>query len=92
MYDKVPDAPLGHGWNLFFVIVLAILVASLQLPGNIMDIRKIEMGKPNNPIREEKPKTYATVLDHAWKGNLIDEDNKLNVPRIDFYGELLFSE
>ena len=49
-----------------------------------MDIRKIEIGDPKTPFREEKPKPYAAVLDHARKENLIDEDNKLNVPRTDF--------
>lgn len=84
MYDKAPDTPFTHGWNLFFVIVFAILVACLQLPGYIMDIRKIEMGEPKSPAKEAKPKPYAAVLDHALKENLIDEDNKLKVPRTDF--------
>ena len=84
MYDKAPDNPFSHGWNLFFVIVFAILVACLQLPGYIMDIRKIEMGDPKSYAQEVKPKPYAAVLDHARKENLIDEDNKLNVPRTNF--------
>ena len=84
IYDKVPDNPFTHGWNLFFFIVFAILVAGLQIPGNIMDIRKIEIGDQKSPAQEAKPKPYAAVLDHALKENLIEEDNKLKVPRTDF--------
>ena len=84
VFDKAPDNPFSHGWNLFFVIVFAILVACLQLPGYIMDIRKIEKGDPKTPAQEVKPKPYAAVIDHAQEENLIDEDNKLSVPRTEF--------
>ena len=83
MYDKAPDNPFSHGWNLFFVIVFAILVACLHLPGYIIDIRKIEMGD-STQVKDIAPKSYAAVLDHARKEKLIDEDNKLSVPRTEF--------
>lgn len=50
MYDKAPGNPFSHGWNLFFVIVFAVLVACLQLPGYIMDIRKIEISRIGIPL------------------------------------------
>lgn len=83
VFDKAPDNPFSHGWNLFFVIVFAILVAGLQVPNYIMDIRKIEMGD-STQVKDLAPKSYAAVLDHARKEKLIDEDNKLSVPRTEF--------
>lgn len=83
VFDKAPDNPFSHGWNLFFVIVFALLAAGLQIPNYIMDIRKIDMSD-SNPAKVIAPKSYAAVMDHARKENLIDEDNKLSVPRTEF--------
>ena len=66
LYDKAPDSPFTHGWNLFFVIVFALLVAGLQIPTYIADIRKIEMGNPI-PAQPQKPKPYAVILEQARK-------------------------
>ncbi len=83
IFDKAPDSPFTHGWNLFFVIVFALLVAGLQIPNYIADIRKIELGNPA-PVQPQKPKPYAIILEQARKEGLIDEDNRLQVPRSDF--------
>lgn len=83
MFDKAPDSPFAHGWNLFFVVVFALLVAGLQIPSYIADIRKIEMGNPTS-AQPQKPKPYAAILEQARKEDLIDEDNRLQVPRSDF--------
>ena len=66
IFDKAPDSPFTHGWNLFFVIVFALLVAGLQIPTYIADIRKIEMGNPI-PAQPQKPKPYAVILEQARK-------------------------
>ncbi len=78
-----PRQPFTHDWNLFFVIVFAFLVAGFQIPTYIADIRKIEMGN-SAPAQPQKPKPYAAILEQARKEDLIDEDNRLQVPRSDF--------
>ena len=83
LFDEAPDSPFTHDWNLFFVIVFAFLVAGLQIPTYIADIRKIEMGN-SAPAQPQKPKPYAAILKQARKDDLIDEDNRLQVPRSDF--------
>lgn len=83
VFDKAPDNPFGHGWNLFFVIVFALLAAGLQIPNYIMDIRKINMGD-STPTKDVAPKSYEPALNHARKEGLIDEDNQLLVSRAEF--------
>ena len=83
LYDKLGGSFMGRGWQIFFIIVFALLVAGLQLPTYIMDNRKIELGNPT-PAASKKPKPYAAVLDHAKKEGIIDEDNQLQFPRADF--------
>ena len=83
IYDKLGGSFMSRGWQIFFIIVFALLAAGLQLPDYIMDIRKIELGNPT-PAAAKKPKPYDAVLDHAKKEGIIDEDNQLQFPRTDF--------
>ena len=83
IFDKASGSPFTHGWNLFFVIVFAFLVAGLQIPGYIMDIRKIDMDNLST-AQPQNSKPYAAILEQARKEDLIDEDNRLQVPRSDF--------
>ena len=83
LYDKLGGSFMSRGWQIFFMIVFALLVAGLQLPEYIMDIRKIELGNPT-PAAVKKHKSYDAVLEHAKKEGIIDEDNQLQFPRTDF--------
>lgn len=83
LYDKLGGSFMSRGWQFFFIIVFAVLAAGLQLPGYIMDIRKIELGNPT-PATVKKPKPYDAALDHARKEGLIDDDNQLLVSRAEF--------
>lgn len=83
IYDKLGGSFMSRGWQIFFIIVFALLAAGLQLRDYIMDIRKIELGNPT-PAAAKKPKPYDAVLDHAKKEGIIDEDNQLQFPRADF--------
>ena len=74
---------MSRGWQIFFMIVFALLAAGLQLPEYIMDIRKIELGDPSSAAAR-KPRPYDAALDHARREGLIDEDNQLQGPRADF--------
>ena len=82
LFDKAGSF-MSRGWQIFIIIVFAILVAGLQLPDYIMDIRKIEKCD-SAPLQEEKPKPYAAALDHARKEGLVDENNQLQVSRAEF--------
>ena len=83
VFDKSPDNPFSRGWDLFFVIVFALLTAGLQIPNYIMDIRKINMSD-SAPAKNIATKSYELALDHARKEGLIDEDNQLLVSRAEF--------
>lgn len=83
LFDRLGGSFMSRGWQVFFVIVFALLVAGLQIPGYIMDIRKIEMDNPS-PVQPQKPKPYAAILEQARKEDLLDEDNRLQVPRSEF--------
>lgn len=83
IYDKLGGGFMSRGWQIFFMIVFALLAAGLQLPDYIMDIRKIDLGNPTTAA-EEKLKPYAAALDHARKEGLIDDDNLLLVSRAEF--------
>ena len=83
LFDRLGGSFMSRGWQVFFIIVLAFLIAGLQIPGYIMDIRKIDMDNPS-PAQPQKPKPYAAILEQARKEDLIDEDNRLQVPRSDF--------
>ena len=37
-----------------------------------------------SPVQPQKPKPYAAILEQAGKEDLIDEDNRLQVPRSEF--------
>ena len=82
-FDRLGGSFMSRGWQVFFIIIFALLVAGLQIPGYIMDIRKIEMDNPS-PVQPQKPKPYAAILEQARKEDLIDEDNRLQVPRSEF--------
>lgn len=60
LFDRVGGSFMSRGWQVFFIIVFALLVAALQIPGYIMDFRKIEMDNPS-PAQPQKPKPYATI-------------------------------
>lgn len=83
IYDKLGGSFMSRGWQLFFIIVFALLAAGLQLPEYIMDIRKIELGNPTSAAAR-KPELYAAALEHARKAGLIDDDNQLLVSRAEF--------
>lgn len=83
LFDRLGGSFMSRGWQVFFIIVFALLVAGLQIPGYIMDIRKIEMDNLS-PVQPQKPKPYAAILEQAGKEDLIDEDNRLQVPRSEF--------
>lgn len=83
IYDKLGGSFMSRGWQLFFIIVFALLAAGLQLPEYIMDIRKIELDNPT-PATVKKPELYAAALEHARKEGLIDDDNQLLVSRAEF--------
>lgn len=83
LFDRLGGSFMSRGWQVFFIIVFAFLVAGLQIPGYIMDIRKIDMDNLS-PAQPQTPKPYAAILEQARKEDLIDEDNRLQVPRSDF--------
>ena len=83
LFGRIGGSFMSRGWQVFFIIVFALLVAALQIPGYIMDIRKIDMDNPS-PVQAQKPKPYAAILEQARKEDLIDDDNRLQVPRSDF--------
>lgn len=83
IYDKLGGSFMSRGWQIFFMIVFALLAAGLQLPEYIMDIRKIELGNPTSAAAR-KPKPYDAALDHARREGLIDDDNQLLVSRAEF--------
>ena len=43
LFDRLGGSFMSRGWQVFFIIVFAFLVAGLQIPGYIMDIRKTDM-------------------------------------------------
>ena len=83
LYDKIGGTFLPRPWKIVLLIIFAILAALTRVPEYIHDLRKIEMGNPI-PAQPQKPKPYAAVLEHAGKEGLLDEDNRLQVPRSDF--------
>ena len=83
LYDQLGGSFMSRGWQIFFMIVFALLAAGLQLPEYIMDIRKIELGDPTSAAAR-KPKPYDAALDHARREGLIDDDNQLLVSRAEF--------
>lgn len=83
LFDRLGGSFMSRGWQVFFIIVFAFLVAGLQIPGYIMDIRKIDMDNLS-PAQPQTPKPYAAILEQARKEDLIDEDNRLQVSRSDF--------
>lgn len=62
LIDRLGGSFMSRGWQVFFIIVFAFLVAGLQIPGYIMDIRKIDMDNPS-PAQPQKPKPYAANED-----------------------------
>ena len=83
LFGRLGGSFISRGWQVFFIIVFALLVAGLQIPGYIMDIRKIDMDNPS-PAQPQNPKPYAAILEQARKEDLLAEDNRLQVPRSDF--------
>lgn len=59
LFGRLGGSFISRGWQVFFIIVFALLVAGLQIPGYIMDIRKIDMDNPS-PAQPQNPKPYAT--------------------------------
>ena len=55
LFDRLGGSFMSRGWQVFFIIVFAFLVAGLQIPGYIMDIRKIDMDNLS-PAQPQTPK------------------------------------
>lgn len=64
LFDRLGGSFMRRGWQVFFIIVFAFLVAGLQIPGYIMDIRKIDMDNLS-PAQPQTPKPYAAILEQA---------------------------
>lgn len=84
IYDKIGGTFLPRPWKIVFLIIFAILAALTRVPEYIHDLRKIDLGElvPSQEVPKERP--YAAQLAHAHEEGLIDEDNRLQVPRSDF--------
>ena len=84
IFDKLGGAFLTRPWRVALLIIFAILAALTRVPDYIHDLMLIEQGDKAPDQDTSKLKPYAACLDHARAEKLIDEDNRLQVPRSDF--------
>ena len=75
---------LSRPWKIVLLIIFAILAALTRVPEYIHDLRKIDLGAPAPSQEAPKGKPYTAQLARAREEGLIDEDNRLQVPRSDF--------
>ena len=84
VYDKLDGSFLTRTWEIIILIIFAILAALTRVPDYIRDMMLIEQGDNAPAQGTSKPKLYAACLDHAQAEKLIDDNNRLQVPRSDF--------
>lgn len=69
---------LPHFWRIFCVLSLAVLAVLAMVPSYIRKLREIDLGCDADDL------VCETILNHARRVGLIDENNRLLKPRSKF--------